>query len=121
MQTVLTGPNLLVMHPPTRGTATSLPVYELDGNTGFSMGVMEALIQSHNGCIRLLPALPQEWKNGSLHGAAVRGGLLLDLDWKGGKLTEVWVYAKKEQQAAFAFGKESPAVVSLKSGKQRIF
>ena len=120
MQTVLTGPNLLVMHPPTRGTATSLPVYELDGNTGFSMGVMEALIQSHNGCIRLLPALPPEWKNGSLRGAAARGGLVLDLDWKDGKLTEVWVYARKEQQTAFAFGKESPAVVSLKSGKQRI-
>lgn len=102
MQMTLTGPNLLVMHPPTRGTDTATEVYELDGNTGFSMTVAEMLVQSHNGVIRLLPALPQEWKSGRLEGAAARGGIRLDVEWKDGKLCEVRATAKEPGSVVFA-------------------
>ena len=84
MQAVLTGPNLLVMHPPTRGADSFMEVYELDGNTGFSMAVMEMLVQSHGNGIRLLPALPEAWPDGKLEGAVVRGGIILDLYWENG-------------------------------------
>lgn len=104
MQTALTGPNLLVMHPPTRGAGSFMEVYELDGNTGFSMTVMEMLVQSHKGVIRLLPALPGEWRDGYLEGAAVRGGIRLDLEWKDGKPLMVKAVAKKDCRAVFSFG-----------------
>lgn len=119
MQTVLTGPNLMVMHPPTRGTATRRPVYELDGNTGFSMAVMESLVQSHDGCVRILPALPPEWPNGSLLGAAVRGGIILDIHWKNGHLKEVWAESPKDMQTVFVFG-ECRKSVQLKAGRQYV-
>ena len=117
IQTTLTGPGLLVMHPPTRGAASFSEVYELDGNTGFSMAVMEILIQSHNGCIRLLPALLTEWPEGELKGAAVRGGIVVDFGWKNG--LPVWAEAvsRKDESVVFAFGSRS-LECELKAGKK---
>lgn len=103
MQTTLTGPNLLVMHPPTRGAGSFMEVYELDGNTGFSMAVMEMLVQSHNGILRLLPALPEEWRNGRLDGAVVRGGIRLDLEWKDGKPSELCAKAESDCNVILSF------------------
>lgn len=120
MQTILTGPNLMVMHPPTRGTATELPVYELDGNTGLAMGVMESLIQSHDGCIRLLPALPESWPDGSVTGVVVRGGILLDLTWKNGVPVCVEAVSGKDQEVRVSFGNQEQ-LVCLKAGEKTVF
>lgn len=94
MQEHLTHPNLLVMHPPTRGAGSFKEVYELDGNTGFSMCVLELLIQSHDGIIRLLPALPEKWKTGSIQGILARGGVMVNMDWNAGGLERAELISK---------------------------
>ncbi len=65
-------PNLFSTHPP----------FQIDGNLGFPAAILELLVQSHGGVVRLLPALPATWTEGTLHGVAVRTGLRLDLVWK---------------------------------------
>lgn len=115
MQENLTGPNLLVMHPPTRGAGSFMEVYELDGNTGFTMTVLEMLVQSHNGVIRLLPALPQEWCDGCIEGVSVRGGLELNLKWKDSHPVLVNATAHKTGLYQFAFGNKEQNV-KLKAG-----
>ncbi len=79
-------PNLMIRHPPTRGAPSFADVYELDGNTGFTAAVAEGLLRSSRGVIDLLPALPPGWAEGSARGLGATAGLVVDLDWKNGKL-----------------------------------
>lgn len=78
--------NHMIIHPPTRGAGSFANVYELDGNTGLTSCIAEMLLQSHDGVLRILPALPKEWMQGSISGLKARGNLELAIRWEGGRL-----------------------------------
>jgi alpha-L-fucosidase 2 len=67
--------------------------YQIDGNLGAPTGFIEMLLQSHGGIIRLLPALPKAWPQGSFRGLRARNGLELDLEWQNARATQATLRA----------------------------
>lgn len=78
-------------------------------------GITEMLMQSRDGRIYLLPALPSSWKDGSVKGLLTRGNVTVDIEWHGGKLTEYSLEGKGDF-TVIANGKETP----VKLGGERI-
>jgi len=78
---------------------------QVDGTLGATAAINEMLVQSHEGFIRLLPALPEEWQTGEFHGVCVRGGFELGFRWSGGRVTEVDVLSKAGEACRIKFGR----------------
>lgn len=103
-----TYPNLLDAHSP----------FQIDGNFGGCAGVIEMLMQSSEEEITLLPALPEQWKDGSVKGICARGSFVIDMSWKDGKVTSLSITSRKGGKTRVNFNNKS-VKINLKANETK--
>lgn len=86
-QNVYENIQLLLSHSTNLNMFDNHPPFQIDGNFGGAAGITEAIVQSHYGKIRFLPALPKAWKTGYLKGIGARGGFTIDIFWDNNMLS----------------------------------
>jgi alpha-L-fucosidase 2 len=89
-------PNLFDSHPP----------FQIDGNFGGTAGIAEMLLQSHNGVVRILPALPDAWQEGEISGLKARGNFVVSIKWLSGLATDIMVKSLSGAPLTLAYGEK---------------
>lgn len=103
-----TYPNLLDAHSP----------FQIDGNFGGCAGVIEMLMQSSEEDITLLPALPEQWKDGSVKGICARGSFVIDMNWKNGRVISLSITSRKGGKTRVNFNNKS-VKINLKANETK--
>ena len=98
--------NLLCAHPP----------FQIDGNFGYTAGVAEMLLQSHDKELHILPALPSDWKMGSIRGLRARGGILVDISWSEEEIKAV-LHSDNTQEVMVRVAGLETERIELEAGK----
>ena len=93
---------------------------QVDGSLGVTAGITEMLMQSHEGVIDLLPALPKEWGSGEFKGVCARGAFELDLKWNANKVVSVEVLSKDGQICRIKPGIKAKVISAGKTVKAKI-
>lgn len=104
-----TFPNLFCSHPP----------FQIDGNFGGAAGIMEMLLQSHDGKLRLLPALPASWGEGSYKGLKARGNIEVDCRWREGRVETFSLLSPFDQSVRVVLNDGEEFTVDLRAGRRQ--
>ncbi|MGO4373208.1 glycoside hydrolase family 95-like protein [Paenibacillus sp. MCAF20] len=79
-------------------------IFVIDGNFGGTAAIADMLLQSHTGEVHLLPALPQDWANGSYRGLRAKSGIEVNAAWEKGSLTEAVLTAYQACEVSVRYG-----------------
>ena len=96
------------------------PPFQIDGNFGGTAGIAELLLQSQDGVLEILPSLPSAWLSGSVKGLCARGGFVVDIAWKEGKLCSLAVLSTAGGLCKYSYAGKTGEIKTLKGKKYRI-
>lgn len=102
-----TYPNLLCAHPP----------FQIDGNLGGAAGIAEMLLQSHDGCIEVLPARPAAWTDGEYRGLKARGNVTVGCRWREGRVREVTLHSTADSTFLLRIPDRKAVPVTCRAGQ----